>query len=122
MMEPPVCVLSARGTIPAATAAADPLEDPPGVWARLRGFRVGPGWRKANSAVTAFPTGAAPARSNSSTHAALNDAALLSLEGEPQRVGIPATSMTSFTPNGTPARGPASVPGSGSGASVVRWA
>ena len=25
----------AKGTIPAATAAAEPLDDPPGVWAEL---------------------------------------------------------------------------------------
>src|SRR5690606_18997722 len=43
MMEPPVCVLSANGTIPAATAAAEPLEEPPGVWPRCQGLRVGPG-------------------------------------------------------------------------------
>ena len=31
MTEPSVCVPSASGTIPAATAAADPEDDPPGV-------------------------------------------------------------------------------------------
>ena len=31
MMEPAVCEPSATGTIASATAAADPLEDPPGV-------------------------------------------------------------------------------------------
>src|SRR5690554_6980689 len=30
IMEPPVCVPSAKSTMPAATAAADPLEEPPG--------------------------------------------------------------------------------------------
>src|SRR5690606_843218 len=43
IMEPPVCVLSARGTMPAATAAAEPLEEPPGVWSSFQGLRVGPG-------------------------------------------------------------------------------
>ena len=31
MVEPPVWLPSASGTIPAATAAAEPLEEPPGV-------------------------------------------------------------------------------------------
>ena len=42
-IEPMVWVPSARGASPAATAAADPLLDPPGVWPRLCGLRVGPG-------------------------------------------------------------------------------
>src|SRR5262245_65859396 len=43
--DPSVCSPMARGTIPAATAAADPLELPPGVRARSRGLRVGGGVR-----------------------------------------------------------------------------
>ena len=43
--EPPVCVPKARGTIPAATAAADPEEEPPGVWLVRRGLRVATGSR-----------------------------------------------------------------------------
>ena len=34
MTEPIVCVPRANGTMPAATAAAEPLEDPPGVCRR----------------------------------------------------------------------------------------
>ena len=41
--EPLVCVPTASGTMPAATAAAEPLDDPPGVCAGLCGLRVGPG-------------------------------------------------------------------------------
>src|SRR5947208_3159876 len=33
--EPPVCVPSASGIMPAATAAAEPEDDPPGVWSAL---------------------------------------------------------------------------------------
>ena len=40
MMDPPVWVPTASGTMPAATAAADPCDDPPGVWAGLWGLRV----------------------------------------------------------------------------------
>src|SRR5260370_35902904 len=41
--EPSVCVPNASGTIPAATAAADPDDDPPGVCLRFQGLTVGPG-------------------------------------------------------------------------------
>jgi hypothetical protein len=44
MTEPFVCDPIAAGTIPAATAAADPIDDPPGVREGSCGFRVGPGW------------------------------------------------------------------------------
>ena len=46
---------------PAATAAAEPLEEPPGVCAKFLGFRVNPGSDIANSVVTVFPTITAPA-------------------------------------------------------------
>ncbi len=42
-IEPIVWVPSASGQRPAATAAAEPLLDPPGVCSGLRGLRVGPG-------------------------------------------------------------------------------
>ena len=41
--DPPVCVPRASGTIPSATAAAEPLEEPPGVWLARCGLVVGPG-------------------------------------------------------------------------------
>ena len=41
--------------MPMATAAADPLLEPPGVWARFQGLRVGEGSKQANSTVTVFP-------------------------------------------------------------------
>ena len=41
--EPCVWLPMASGTMPAATAAAEPLDDPPGVCAVSSGFRVGPG-------------------------------------------------------------------------------
>ena len=42
-IDPMVWVPSASGHRPAATAAAEPLLDPPGVCARSCGLRVGPG-------------------------------------------------------------------------------
>ena len=46
MTEPPVWVPSAAGTMPAATAAAEPEEEPPGVCSRLRGLRVTDGGQR----------------------------------------------------------------------------
>ena len=54
-MDPCVCDPSARGTMPAATDAAEPLDEPPGVCSAFQGFVVGPGWRQANSVVTVLP-------------------------------------------------------------------
>jgi len=51
----------ASGTMKSATAAAEPLDEPPGVWAGLCGLAVGPGWRLANSVVTVLPSRMAPA-------------------------------------------------------------
>jgi hypothetical protein len=44
-MEPLVWVPRATGTIPAATAAAEPIEEPPGVCPRFQGLVVLPGWK-----------------------------------------------------------------------------
>src|SRR5262249_54388524 len=68
--EPPVCVPKATGTMQSATAAPEPLEEPPGVWAVLWGFVVGPGVMPANSQVTALPRMMAPAARTSATQAA----------------------------------------------------
>ena len=40
MIEPPVCVPSAARHMPHATAAAEPLDEPPGVRSRFQGLRV----------------------------------------------------------------------------------
>ena len=45
MTEPFVCVPMAPGTRPQATAAADPIDDPPGVRCVFQGLTVGPGWK-----------------------------------------------------------------------------
>ena len=43
MTEPSVCVPSASGTMPAATAAAEPDDEPPGVCFEFQGLVVAPG-------------------------------------------------------------------------------
>ena len=83
MIEPPVCVPKATGTMKSATAAAEPLDEPPGVCARLCGFAVGPGWRNANSVVTVLPSMTAPASRASATHAASADGRWPAWIGEP---------------------------------------
>ena len=70
MTEPPVWLPSASGSMPAATAAAEPDDDPPGVWTRLRGLRVAAGSSDANSVVTVLPRTSPPARWISMTIAA----------------------------------------------------
>ena len=53
----------------AATAAADPEDDPPGVRERSKRFLVGPGWAPPSSAVTVFPIIMHPAYLNAQTQA-----------------------------------------------------
>ena len=70
MTEPPVWLPIASGNMPAATAAAEPEDDPPGVCAGLRGLRVPAGSSDANSVVTVLPSTMPPARRTSITIAA----------------------------------------------------
>ena len=56
--------------MPEATAAADPLEDPPSECVTDSGLRVGPGWNPANSVVTVLPAITPPARRVSASTAA----------------------------------------------------
>jgi len=63
-VEPPVCEPSAAGTIRAATEAAEPLLEPPGVCSMFQGLRVGEGSAVANSVVTVLPRMTAPACCN----------------------------------------------------------
>src|SRR6267142_6101261 len=68
--EPIVCVPSASGTMRAATAAAEPLDEPPGVQARFHGLRVGAGSVVANSVVWHLPSKMAPALLSRATEVA----------------------------------------------------
>src|SRR5437763_175871 len=69
-IEPTTCVPSAAGTMLQATAAAEPLLDPPGVRSRSQGLRVPRGSDAANSVVTTLPRNTAPAPRNAATLAA----------------------------------------------------
>src|SRR5258708_6912466 len=68
--DPLVCVPIAPVTWPAATAAAGPDDDPPGVCRGFHGFLVFEGSRNANAVVTALPKTKPPARFNRTMQAA----------------------------------------------------
>jgi hypothetical protein len=68
--DPLVWLPTASGTMLVATAAAEPLEEPPGVWPGSWGLVVFPGEYMASSVVTVLPMMTAPAsRSRSTTPA-----------------------------------------------------
>ena len=67
MVEPPVCEPIASGTMKSATAAAEPLDDTPGVRARSCGLRTPAGTGLANSVVVHLPRITMPARRISAT-------------------------------------------------------
>ena len=106
MMQPPTCVPIAAGTIRAATAAAEPDEEPPGVRAGSKGFVVGPGMRAASSVVTVLPSTTAPASRSAHT-------AALSRFGKLPSIGLaahlrsacPCVSSRSLMPIGMPSIG-----------------
>ena len=94
--EPSVCVPSAAGTSPTATAAAEPLDEPPGVWSSFQGLRVRPGWRHANSVVTVLPNSNADAPDSASTTQADRSGTWPANAAEPIPVGTSRVSMMSL--------------------------
>ena len=68
--EPSVCVPRANGTMPAATAAAEPEELPPGVCPGNRGLHVAAGSKEAKAVVRVLPSSTAPVRRRPVTTAA----------------------------------------------------
>src|SRR5256885_3121168 len=95
--EPPVSEPSATETIPAATAAADPPDDPPGTRVVSQGFFTGPNAEfsfdepMANSSQLVLPTTTTPASSNLSIAVALYGGLYGPRIREPQDVCIPRT-------------------------------
>src|SRR5947209_16294054 len=109
-VDPPPSLAVAIGTIPAATAAAEPPLDPPGVTAGSQGLRVVPHARvevkhtEPNSGDAVLPTTTAPACRRRATSSSSRVTAGLSLKSrDPFDVGSPAPSRRSLTPIGTPA-------------------
>ena len=111
--EPAVSVPSAPGTRRAATAAPLPPLEPPQIRSVSHGLWAGPkAWLvvdapQANSCVLSFPTITAPACRRRATTVASTVATLSARTFDAAVVCVPATSITSFTPIGTPWSGPA---------------
>jgi hypothetical protein len=74
----------------AATAAAEPLLDPPGVWSKFQGLRVGAGSLAANSVHAVLPRTIAPAASRRRTAVALYSGTKSSRSFDPALVLMPA--------------------------------
>jgi hypothetical protein len=110
MMEPITWVPSAAATMPVATAAAEPLLEPPGVRDGSHGLLVGPGATAANSVVTVLPTITAPARRSAATLAESRPPRQPLNSGEPCSVGMSAVSITSLMPTGMPSMGDSGSP------------
>src|SRR5690606_7310407 len=98
---------SAAGTSPAATAADEPPDEPPGVYCAPHGLRV---WPKAAplvngscpySQVLVLPTITAPAAFSRRTDSASSDFGSKS-PTTPNAVGSPAISVSSLIAIGTP--------------------
>ena len=105
MVDPPPWLPRAAGTMPAATAAAEPLDDPPGVRLESKGLSVGPERPAANSVVTVLPKMTAPPRRKAPMQAASRPDCQPSKRGLFIWVGISAVSMMSFAPMGQPSTG-----------------
>ncbi len=104
----------ASGTASAATAAADPPDEPPGTRVGSHGLRTGPKAELSfeepipNSSQLVFPTTTHPAAFSRATHVASSAATKPARILEPAVDGSPATFTLSFTASGTPASGIAS--------------
>src|SRR5712691_9566443 len=72
-VEPTVCDPRASGIMRAATAAAEPLDEPPGGCAGFQGLHVSAGSWKANSVALVLPRMMAPARRRRATLVASSD-------------------------------------------------
>src|ERR671919_37865 len=114
---PPPSLAVATGTRPAATAAALPPLDPPGVRSGSQGLRAAPNTlvlvklRVPNSGAAVLPTGTAPAARRRATWTeSAATGPRPAYARDPWGVGMPAQSSRSLTPSGTPANRPGSRP------------
>ena len=111
-IEPAVSVPTAPGSSPAATAAAEPEEEPCASRDGSQGFRTGGQGRPkevpptAYSGVAVLASTMAPARRRAETTPPSATATASRRCGAPAVVGTPATSMRSLMPTGMPCSGP----------------
>ena len=108
-VEPPASVACAKPTMPAATAAAAPPDEPPGVSAGLSGLRAsGPiigslDNARPNSGTVVRPNGISPACQNRLARSKSRFPAIGGIDREPHMVARPlAVAPRSFIRNGTP--------------------
>src|SRR5829696_10481650 len=112
-IEPPVSVPVAAGTNRAATAAAEPPDEPPGTSDGLQGFFTGP--KKlvslddpiANSSMLVLPSITVPAALSLATSVASYGATKFSRMREPHVVRTPSVQKMSLCTIGKPVSGPA---------------
>ena len=109
-MEPPTCEPMAAGIMRAATAAADPEDEPPGVRDASKGLVVGPGWVPPSSAVTSLPNTTAPASRSAHTAALSRLGKLPRYASQPICVGMSFVSSRSLMPTGMPSMGDSARP------------
>jgi hypothetical protein len=108
-IEPPVSVPSDHGAMPAATAAAEPPEEPPGTRVGSQGLRVGPYAECsveepiANSSMLDLPSETRPAACVRSTTSASQIGRKPARMREPAVVGTSRVEKRSFSTIGTPA-------------------
>ena len=100
----------ATDTMPAATAAAAPPDEPPGVCLRSHGLRVTPNGESVvpnthSSGVRVRPTTTAPAARNRRTTSWSAGCGASEVAWLPMRVGSPVTATLSLIAIGTPASG-----------------
>ena len=108
--EPLVWLPTASGTCPAATAAAEPLDDPPGVRDGSWGLDVADGGMKASCVLTVLPMMTAPASLSLEISVASSSGRRPCMSGEPHSVGMSAVSTMSLMPTGMPCRDPSGLP------------
>ena len=109
MTEPPVSEPSAHGARPAATAAAEPPDDPPGTRSGSHGLRVGPNAEfsvdepMANSSMFVLPSSDRPASRQRAATVESNTGTYPERIFDPAVVSTPFVEIRSLNAIGTPA-------------------
>ena len=115
-IEQPKSVPCAIGSMPVATATAEPPEEPAGLSSGFQGLRVAPNNSLtvfapvANSGVLVLARTIAPAALRRRTTSASSSGTLSLKSGEPKVVRMPAVTVTSLMPIGSPCNGPSVAP------------
>ena len=104
-MLPPPSLAVATLTTPAATAAADPLLEPPARRETSAGLRAGPQGKRASGGMVVCPRTTMPAARNCATHGSSASATEVETSVPLAGAGSPATAWLSLTARGTPSSG-----------------